>query len=253
MSKLLVNEKEIVVPGEALAEGMDYLPGTGTYRLNDKIIAKKLGLVNVSGRAIKLVTLSGRYLPKFGDKIICRVVDITMNGWIVDLNTAYSAFLSLRDASTRFIKKGDDLTKYFDIGDYLRAKVINVTSQNLVDLSMKEPGLNKLKGGRIIKISPHKVPRVIGKEGSMVSLIKKKTNCNIVVGQNGMVWLSAENFDNELIAEKAVRKIEQEAHLGGLTDIMEKFLDKLTGGETQKVSAPPKFSEKISAGDSNDL
>lgn len=250
MSKLLVNEKEIVVPGEALAEGMDYLPGTGTYRLNDKIIAKKLGLVNVSGRAIKLVTLSGRYLPKFGDKIICRVVDITMNGWIVDINSAYSAFLSLRDASSRFIKKGEDLTKYFDIGDYLRAKIVNVTSQNLVDLSMKEPGLNKLKSGRIIKINPHKVPRVIGKEGSMVSLIKKKTNCNIVVGQNGLVWLSSENFDNELIAEKAVRKIEQEAHLGGLTDIMEKYLDKLTGGETQKVSASPKVSEKTPAGES---
>ncbi|MCK4588980.1 MAG: RNA-binding protein [Nanoarchaeota archaeon] len=231
MSKLLIKEKEIVVPGEALAEGMDYLPGTGTYRLNDKIIAKRLGLVNISGRAIKLVPLSGRYLPKFGDKIIAKVTDITMNGWIVNINTAYSAFISMRDATSSFIKKGDDLTKYFDIGDYLRAKVVNVTSQRLVDLTMKEPGLNKLRGGRIIKINPQKVPRIIGKEGSMVSLIKKKTNCNIVVGQNGLVWISSENFDNELIAEKAVRKIEQEAHLGGLTDVIEKFLDKLMGGK----------------------
>jgi exosome complex component RRP4 len=231
MSKLLIKEKDIVVPGEALAEGMDYLPGSGTYRLDDKIIAKKLGLVNISGRAIKLVSLSGRYLPKYGDKIIARVTDITMSGWIVNINSAYSAFLSMRDASTRFIKKGDDLTKYFDVGDYVRAKVINVTSQNLIDLTMKEPGLSKLREGRIIKINPHKVPRVIGKEGSMVSLIKKKTNCNIIVGQNGLVWISAENFDNELIAEQAVKKIEQESHLGGLTDRIEKFLDKLVGGK----------------------
>ncbi len=111
MSKLLIKEKDIVVPGESLAEGMDYLPGSGTYRLGEKIIAKKLGLVNINGRAIKLVPLSGRYLPKYGDKIIAKVTDITMNGWILNINTAYSAFLSMRDASTRFIKKGDDLTK----------------------------------------------------------------------------------------------------------------------------------------------
>lgn len=243
MSKLLIKEKEIVVPGEALADGMDYLPGTGTYRLDDKIIAKKLGLVNISGRAIKLVPLSGRYLPKFGDKIIAQVTDITMNGWIVNINSAYSAFLSMRDASTRFIKKGEDLTRYFDVGDYVRAKVINVTSQNLVDLTMKEPGLNKLKSGRIIKISPFKVPRVIGKEGSMVSLIKNKTGCNIIVGQNGMVWISSENYDNELIAEKAIKKIEQESHLGGLTDLMEKFLDKQVGAK-KPVSGTPKGDDK---------
>ena len=250
MSNLLVKEKEIVVPGEALAEGMDYLPGSGTYRLDDKIIAKKLGLVNISGRAIKLVPLSGRYLPKYGDKIIAQVTDITMNGWIVDINSAYSAFLSMRDASSRFIRKGDDLTKIYDVGDYIRAKIIKVTSQNLVDLTMKEPGLNKLKGGRIIQINPHKVPRVIGKEGSMVSLIKNKTNCNIVVGQNGLVWISSDNFDNELVAEKAIKKIEEEAHLDGLTDRMEKFLDKSTSDENKKFSAPPKFSEKISTGGS---
>lgn len=235
MSKLLIKEKEIVVPGESLAEGMDYLPGSGTYRLEEKIIAKKLGLVNINGRAIKLIPLSGRYLPKFGDKIICKVTDITMNGWIMDINTAYSAFLSMRDASSRFIKKGEDLTKIYDVDDYVRAKVVKVTSQNLVDLSMKEPGLNKLRGGRIITINPHKVPRVIGKEGSMVSLIKKKTGCNIMVGQNGVVWIQSDNFDNELIAEKAVKKIEEEAHLGGLTDRMEKFLDDLAGAG-KKVS-----------------
>lgn len=231
MSNVLVKEKEIVVPGEALAEGMDYLPGAGTYRLNDRIIAKKLGLVNISGRAIKLVPLAGRYLPKFGDKIIAKVTDITMNGWIVDINSAYSAFLSMRDASSRFIRKGEDLTKIYDVGDYIRAKVIKVTSQNLIDLTMKEPGLNKLRKGRIIHINPHKVPRVIGKEGSMVSLIKNKTNCSIVVGQNGVVWISSENLDNELVAEKAIKKIEQEAHLGGLTDRMEKFLDSIKGGK----------------------
>ena len=40
MTKLLINEREIVVPGEELAEGMDFLPSHGTYRDKDKIVSR---------------------------------------------------------------------------------------------------------------------------------------------------------------------------------------------------------------------
>lgn len=221
---LLVKEKEIVAPGEAVAEGMDYLPGAYTYRMNEKVIAKKLGLVELEGRAIKLIPLSGRYLPRVGDKIIGKVYDITMSGWLVDTNCAYTAMLNSKD-TTRFIRKGEDLTRYFDVGDYIKAMIVNVTSQNLVDLSMKEPGLTKLSGGRVIKINPHKVPRVIGKQGSMVMLIKDKTGCNISVGQNGIIWISGENPEKELLAIEAIKKIEAEAHTEGLTERVTQLLD----------------------------
>ncbi|MBI4153149.1 RNA-binding protein [Candidatus Woesearchaeota archaeon] len=219
---LFVNAKDIVAPGEPLAEGMDYLPGAFTYRLDDKIIAKRLGLVTIEGRAIKLVPLSGRYLPKAGDTIIVQVFDITMSGWLVRTNSAYHAMLSTKDIS-RFVRRDEDLTKYFDIGDYLRVNIVKVTSQNLVDVSMKEPGLTKLSGGRIIKVNPHKVPRIIGKQGSMVTLIKDKTHCLISVGQNGVVWVKGK-ADEELLAVKAIKKIEAEAHLEGLTDKITAFL-----------------------------
>ena len=225
MGKLLVKEKEIVVPGDVLAEGMDYLPGNLTYRMDEKVIAKKLGLVMVEGRAVKIISLSGRYLPKIGDKIIGQVTDIAFSGWSVDTNSAYRAMLNMKDASTRFVRKGEDLTKYFDIGDYILAKIVNVTSQNLIDLTMKEPGLRKLSGGRIVEVNANKVPRVIGKQGSMVSLIKEKTGCNISVGQNGLVWIKGEDFNKELKAAHAVEKIGREAHLEGLTERITKFLE----------------------------
>jgi exosome complex component RRP4 len=222
---LLVKQKDIAAPGEALAEGMDYLPGAFTYRQGEKVVAKRLGLVDVSGRAVKLIPLSGRYLPKVGDKIVVRVYDITLSGWLVNINSAYSAMINMKDTA-KFIRRGEDLTKFFDIGDYLKAKVVNVTSQNVVDLTMKEPGLNKLAGGRVVKISPLKVPRVIGKQGSMVQLIKDKTGCLITVGQNGVVWIKAEKLENELLAIEAIKKIEAEAHIEGLTDRITKFLEK---------------------------
>jgi hypothetical protein len=53
-NEVLVKDKDIVVPGELLAEGMGNLPGQGTYRDGEKILAARLGLVQVDGRTIKL-------------------------------------------------------------------------------------------------------------------------------------------------------------------------------------------------------
>lgn len=223
MGNLVVNEKAIVVPGEVLAEGMDYLPGQGTYRLGDKILAGKLGLVNITGRALKLIPLSGRYAPKRNDVIITKVIDVTMNGWRVETNSAYSAMLPVKDATSEFIPRGADLTEYFNIGDYLVAKVTNVTSQKLVDISTKGPGLHKLHGGRIVKVNPNKVPRIIGKQGSMVSMIKDATACKITVGQNGLIWVDGEP-GNILKAISAIRTIEDNSHTKGLTDKIKDFL-----------------------------
>ncbi|MFQ5474808.1 MAG: exosome complex RNA-binding protein Rrp4 [Candidatus Nanoarchaeia archaeon] len=231
MSELKIQDKTIAVPGEVLATGMDYLPSFGTYRAGDDILASRLGLVTIDGKVIKIVPVSGRYLPKRNDVIITKVTEILMSGWRVDTNSAYSAVLPLRDASSEFIARGADLSKFFDIGDYMMAKVTNVTSQNLVDISMKGPGLRKLRGGRIIEVNTNKVPRIIGKQGSMVSLIKQHTGCSILVGQNGLVWMHGPDPQKELLAIEVIKKIEKESHLSGLTDRVKDYLEKRTGGE----------------------
>ena len=118
MSNILTAEREIVIPGQALAQGMDFLPGDNTCREEDKIYSKTLGMVSFSGRVIKITPLRGPYIPKIGDKIIGRVTDIAMSGWRVDTGTAYSAMLYVRDATNRFIKKEEDLSSILAIGDY---------------------------------------------------------------------------------------------------------------------------------------
>lgn len=224
---LLVKNKSIVVPGEELASGMDYLPTHGTYREGDKIIANRLGLCTVDGRLVKIIPMSGRYLPKRGDVIISKVTDITLNGWVCDINSAYTALLTIKEGSSDFIARGADLTRYYTFGDYLIAGIINVTSQNVVDLTMKGPSLKKLGEGRILRIDANKVPRVIGKAGSMISMIKDATGCKISVGQNGIVWLQGSPA-NEIIAVDAIKKIEAESHISGLTDKIKAFLEKAT-------------------------
>ncbi|MFH1134401.1 MAG: exosome complex RNA-binding protein Rrp4 [Nanoarchaeota archaeon] len=223
MSKLLINDKDIVVPGDIVAEGMDYLPGYGTFRESEAIVASIVGQIRLTGRALRVVPLSGKYIPQKGDIVIGRVTDITFNGWTLDINSAYHAMLPMKDATSEFIARGADLTKYYAIGDWIATLITNVTSQKLVDVSMKGPGLHKLRGGRIRYVCPSKVPRIIGKQGSMVTMIKNATGCRITVGQNGIVHIEGEP-EKEQVVHEAINLIQQEAHTQGLTDKIKAFL-----------------------------
>ncbi len=224
MSEILYQPNDIVVPGEILAKGMDFLPSAGTYRNGENIQANMLGLVKVDGKVIKLIPLSGRYNPKFGDTIVGYVTDILMSGWRFNINCGYSAVLSLQEASNNFIKKGADLTKFYGIKDLVVCTVTNVTTQKLIDISMKGQGLRKLVGGRVMSVTPVKVPRIIGKQGSMVSMIKDLTKSKVVVGQNGWVWISNDDPKLELKTAQAIELVENNSHISGLTDKVKEFL-----------------------------
>jgi exosome complex component RRP4 len=238
MGEFVVENKKIVVPGELIAKGMDCIPSYGTYRLGENIYSSLLGLINITGNVAKIIPMTGVYMPKRGDTVIGQVIDVLVSGWRIHLNSAYSGMLSLKDGTSDFVARGADLTKYFNLGDYMVTNIGNVTSQKLVDLSMRGPGLKRLSGGKIIKINCHKVPRVIGKNGSMVSMIKNATNCKIIVGQNGVIWLNGEPKD-EVIANEAINIIESKAHMSGLTDEIKTFLEKKTGKKVEITSLQP--------------
>lgn len=237
---LEVKDRDIVVPGETLATGMDFLPGAWTYRNGEVILAARLGLVHIDGRAVKLIPLSGRYSPKRGDTIIGKVEDITLNGWRISLNSAYTGMLGLKDATSEFVARGADLTRYFDLEDYVVCKIINVTSQKLVDMTMKGLGLKKLGPGRIMTVNTNKVPRIIGKQNSMVAMVREHTHSDIVVGQNGLIWIHGDDMKGELLAVRTIRMIEEEAHMSGLTDRVQRFLKE----EAEKLGLPPAAPRK---------
>lgn len=222
MSKLLIKHKDIVVPGQELADGMDFLPAYGSFRDGEKIVATQVGLANVDGRLIKIISLNGKYNPRSGDTVIGKVMDMTFSNWYIDIGCANDAVLSTRDHAG-YVDRGADLGKIFNFGDYLVAQVNKVT-RGVIELTTKGPGLRVLGPGKIIKVNPTKVPRVIGKQGSMVTLIKEKTGCKITVGQNGIIWMQGDP-ENEMKAVNAIELIEKKAHLEGLTEEVTKFLD----------------------------
>ena len=213
-------DRKIVVPGEAIVKGDDYLPGEGTEKKGDEIIALRYGLAEESNRLVKIIPLSGVYSPRRGNVVIGKVENITFNGWVIDIGTAESAFLPLTEVP-RYVNK-DVLDEVMDIGDMAVVKIWGINKRG-IDLSVKSRGLGRIEEGLIMEINPHKVPRVIGKEGSMIKMIKDETNCNITVGQNGLVWIKGDKIEDELKAKKAILFVSAKSFITGLTDELKKW------------------------------
>jgi exosome complex component RRP4 len=113
--------------------------------------------------------------------------------------------------------------KYLHVGELIIAKVADVDPSMKVELTLREEHLRILRQGRVIDISHVKIPRVIGRNGSMISMLKKELDCSIFVGQNGRIWLRGDEKMVDL-AIRTIFKIEREAHTSGLTDKIKEYL-----------------------------
>jgi len=225
------NEKKIVVPGELLMETMDYLPGKNCFREGNAIYARKLGLMRTSGRVVEVVPVSGVYNPEVGDMIIGVIDEVQHAGWVVDINAPYSAFIPLSGVKEFIDTNKTSLSQIYREGDLIYGKVMMFSPTKSIHITMQDPKAKKFTDGRAVKINTTKVPRLIGRSGSMISMIKDATKCFISVGQNGMVWLKG---DNEDAAIKAIQMVEEFAHTNGLTDRVDAFLKKEIGQNAQK-------------------
>lgn len=218
--------RQIVTPGDLLAEG-DYLAGGNTFKDNQKIYASRLGLVEYRGRKVQVVALNNFYVPSVEDLVIGKIVEVNLHGWSVDISAPYMAYLSASEAMTRpFRPQRDELSDFLDIGDFVLAKVTAFDRTRDPSLTTREPQLGRITHGQIVRVSPAKIPRVIGRKGSMINMLKKETSCNITVGQNGLISISGRNRGDERTAALAIQKIEEEAHTSGLTDRVAEMIRK---------------------------
>src|SRR3989344_6990950 len=200
MAKSEHSERKVVIPGEVIFKGEDYLPGEGTEKRGSEIVAIRYGLAEESNNLVKVISLSGVYQPRRGNVVIGRVENLTFYGWQIDIDSAEGAFLPLQEVPG-FVSK-EAMNEVMDIGDMVSAKIMDVNGRG-VDLTIKLRGLGRIDEGLIIKVNSNKVPRVIGKEGSMINLIKEESGCNVTVGQNGLIWIKGNKIEDELLVKKA--------------------------------------------------
>jgi len=214
-------QRDIVLPGTYLGERRGRKI-TNCYTEGERVFSKVLGIVKMNEEEITVIPLAGKYFPKVGDRIIGKIEEIEVSGWWVDINSPYKAFLPLAEAVEEFVDiKRVDLSRFYDINDIIFCKITKVTKNKIIQVSMKDMLARKLFGGITIKITPYKVARVIGKGGSMIELIKKKTGSEIYVGQNGIIWIKGGKKEKVI---EAILTIEREAHVVGLTEKIAKML-----------------------------
>jgi exosome complex component RRP4 len=218
-------KREVVVPGDIL-DGDGLKPGVGTFSEEGHIYAALLGIKSERSGYVNIIPLGGRYIPRPGDAVIGKVVDVGPSYWVVDINSPYPAPLHVNEVPWR-VDFGDT-ARYLDVEDTILAKVLSVDETKRVSLTMKDHMSRKLTGGQIVEISHAKVPRVIGKKGSMITLIKSYTKCRMFVGQNGRIWIDGD-IDDMINAVAAVKMIEEQAQVIGLTETIRGFLDGVYG------------------------
>jgi exosome complex component RRP4 len=230
-------DREIVVPGEVLTEDVEHFnPGRGTIlnKERTKIIALNIGLKQIKKNYINVIPLRGFYTPRPGDKVIALVIDKNPVKYKLDINAKDTAILKPKNAVRRgkikALRGGAPGSRRmeaeeFDIGDILVAKIISADRLNMPELTLVGKYLGKKEDGIVISIDPPKIPRIIGRNGSMIKLLKNLTKCNIFVTQNGRIWIKGENIEYERLLIDAINKIETEAHTVGLTDRMSQYIE----------------------------
>ena len=218
-------ERKQVIPGDVIARG-NHRYGSFVEKRGDEYIALRVGLAEVGRDGIKLNPLTGPYLPRTDDEVIGKVVDINGFGWVIDIESCFDGFLPASFVFGReFSPATHDLAGKFGVGDIIGCRIESFERSRDPQLSIRGHGYGKIDSGEIVKISPTKVPRLIGKRGAMINLISEKTACDIRVGQNGVVVINGAP-DGVARAAKAVKTVDEEAQAADLTD----RIDALIGG-----------------------
>lgn len=219
------DKKRYVIPGDVITTG-PYRPDQNVTLDGNRIIATVIGISEISDDSVRVIPLTGMYIPKSSDLVIGKVVSHTSLSWEVDINSCYVGILPAADVFGRdFSAHADELTSKLAKGDLIAARIVNFdrTRDPLITIADRE--LGKIESGTLIKISPSKVPRLIGKRGSMIQTIEMATHAVITIGQNGLIVVSCDDSNGLLKAIKAIRMIEEEAHMANLTDKVKEMLE----------------------------
>ncbi len=215
--------RKYVIPGEVVARG-SYRADSNVMRVGDRLVSTRVGMAEIGHDVVRVVPLSGPYIPRIDDLIVGKVIDYSAFAWEVDMNSCFFGILPAASVFGRdYSPAKDSLTDRLAVGDMIAANVVAFDRTRDPLLSISGPNLGRIPRGHVVRISPTKVPRLIGKKGSMIKSIESGTNCRMLIGQNGVVVIVG-STDNVLKASQAVTLVEEEAHSADLTEKVQKLL-----------------------------
>ena len=213
--------RKLVLPGDLMETKSK--PGKGIFRKDGRVHASVVGHSSDKSGYINVNGIKGRYNPKTGDKIVAVCAETGPSIWRMDIGASFNS--TLHHSESGWKVPFGDTARFLSIGDAVWAEIFMVDAAGSHQISLKKDDCRKLYSGTIVKINPTNVPRVIGKQGSMITTIREKTQTRIQIGQNGCIWIDGKGDDISL-AQKAIEMINEEATSKGLTKKVEKLLEK---------------------------
>jgi len=191
-----------------------------------RIISTTIGLSDVSDDSVRVISLTGVYLPKIDDLVIGTIQYIHGNSWFADINSCYQGMLLGQDVFGRgSYPTKSEMEERLSKGDIIFAKIANSDRQREPLISIADQSLGKIDSGELVKISPAKIPRLIGKHGSMIQTIEGSTNATITVGQNGLIILKCDNSAGLKKAIASVKMIGMIQYEVNIEDKIQNILD----------------------------
>ena len=215
------NSRSLVLPGDILETKSK--PGWGIFRSEGIVHSSVLGYSSDRSGYVNVNPITGRYNPKVGDKIVAICVETGPSVWRMDIGSSFNS--TLHHSESGWKVPFGDTARFLSIGDAIWAEVFMVDAAGSHQISLKKDDCRKLYSGTVVKLDPTNVSRVIGKQGSMITTIREKTQTRIQIGQNGYIWIDGSGEDIAL-AQKAVETINRESTSKGLTKKIEKLLEK---------------------------
>ena len=223
--KRFESKKRHVLPGDFITTAPLRLQNNVVLE-GKRIISTTIGLSDVSADSVRVISLTSVYLPKIDDLVIGTIQYIHGNSWFADINSCYQGMLLGQDVFGRgSYPTKSEMEERLSKGDIIFAKIANSDRQREPLISIADQSLGKIDSGELVKISPAKIPRLIGKHGSMIQTIEGSTNATITVGQNGLIVVSCDETNGLLKAPAAIRMVDEQAHLVNLTDKVKKMLE----------------------------
>ena len=210
----MADKRKYVIPGDVVTTG-PFRPEQNTVLEGNKIISTTIGISEIYDDSVRVIPLTGKYIPKINDLVIGKVNSHTSLSWELDINSCYVGFLPAQDVFGRdFSAHADELATKLRTGDLVAARIANFDRTRDPLVSISDRDLGKIDSGVLMEISPSKVPRLIGKKGSMIQMIEEATDAAVTIGQNGWVVVSCESPEGLLKAKKAIQMVnEQKSHV----------------------------------------
>ena len=136
-------KRKYVVPGDMVVEG-NFRPLMNVVRTGNYIVSTRIGIAESGREGVKVIPLSGVYIPRVNDIVIGKIIDHSSLSWEVDVNSCFSAHLPAQDVFGRdFSPARDDMGRYLAIGDLITSRIIAFDRTRDPMLTLQDRDLGK--------------------------------------------------------------------------------------------------------------